>query len=813
MLNLSEIYYNYMQSFSKGQLHESEIQLIKLEGIVAKIYDKNLPKISENINLILEELASLNPDHLDNQPILQEINRGKNESVRDYLLRLIDLNRRLNEKSRTIALLKYNLEIFTAKMLLTWEQFRNKKSEIPLQQLCNGMIDKLVNLHLQLNKQIKSIPLVRNSILENEIPAQPNTITLRLWQRPAQKNDTIFGMRSDGHISLDICNKDGQRKYISFYVNQNEPPIESAPHIINSIASNLHLPKPDTKTGHFGSTTDDISRLHLSNDQRRYTDCSKVVIECTDDHRLDIHAAYQWADQLLQDKTEHYHFYKNNCSSLVLKGLRIAGSEKFLKFEDAIHGVKSPKSVFNYANNLANHIQQLNFKEKLGKSNIYENDAARITDMLSVANKLIDGIILNLSKNSENYTQLPDMLKNIQKEFNSCLAEINNKSLNVVMSALDDQLNKWIADFQSDLFKDADVRDLIEMLINLKNSSSVLRINKFMMSICENLNAQLPANQKLHFNNLTNIDNVNAVLMQNKLLLDDSVEKFNKQDQNKIHEARGEVNQYLYFNRLATSTSNDKINLLAKLKLFFPSLQNDCVDLAMLVKSGKDQFSNQATSAANKPSIFNPFKWRARHQWFENQTRDSIQITLQDNDKFQTNKDKIIAIRSLVASRKPAWWKFWRSKECDRYRQMEQKAKLICIVDDFCRGKIDLPRLASAIDAIKHSYPVNLQAHITDFVDSCKFCYEQYSREYDTNLDNDINSKTSMRIRLKNKLSTYAQLLEAKFSHDVPAYPQYVIKAYDIAKTATPDTGNTLTALTSLHFDLEKARYPLRRCW
>lgn len=220
---------------------------------------------------------------------------------------------------------------------------------------------------------------------------KPNTITLRIWHNTAPgKRRTLFGHDSNGHISVNVCDENGDSHYVSVY--HSDTPEYSL------ISDLLNIPSMNSTKGRFDTNINDILR-YVDNEfgHNKFVECQEIIFDCNKNHALDIKKSVLRADELLRDGID-FDFYSNNCSRVGLSVLLAAGANQFVSPPDAY--VISPHDVMQYGMAVKNTLDSLDDKLNLNKKNIE-----------TLLQDLIKG-----STNSDGVKQMQELGKNFNLE-------------------------------------------------------------------------------------------------------------------------------------------------------------------------------------------------------------------------------------------------------------------------------------------------------------------------------------------------------------------------------------------------------------
>lgn len=206
--------------------------------------------------------------------------------------------------------------------------------------------------------------------------SKPGTITLGIWYYCLSgKRSTIFGHISDGHITVDVCDANGDSHYVSFY-SANSPEKDL-------VTKLLHIPSYHSTQGQFLQKMDDVFSYvgHENGVSHKFVEYQEIVFDCNKNHALNINAAVQWADALLNpDNPSEFNFYFNSCAVVGLSGLLASGTSHYVDAPDV--NILTSQEVFDYGKAVKHKLDSL--ENKL-------TDIAAQGDLETVLSHLISG--------------------------------------------------------------------------------------------------------------------------------------------------------------------------------------------------------------------------------------------------------------------------------------------------------------------------------------------------------------------------------------------------------------------------------------
>lgn len=297
----------------------------------------------------------------------------------------------------------------------------------------------------QTDKQLKQIDNKKNQ----------NTIVIRTWLTSANDDDQreVMGIPSDGHTTVELCNSEGEKIYLGFYVlpNRDKSTIAKA-------FKKFGLPSPDQGVGYFVDLAYDES---LVGSGKKFSRCETVVVKCDrPGANLDFATAYQWAQETLakypEKITKHgrtiriltdYNFYNNNCSSFAAAVLRKAGASSYLPYSGkSIINIDTPIAVRDYAKSLEAALKkaELTHRESEVTANLAMSQKDKYVSYLKLAIKRLK--LLNSEANNPDIKCLIDALSKYITKLNNTqpdnLSNLINELFNTLYRTVSDLIEK-----------------------------------------------------------------------------------------------------------------------------------------------------------------------------------------------------------------------------------------------------------------------------------------------------------------------------------------------------------------------------------
>lgn len=774
---------------------------------------------------------------------IHEINfdRKDNEHSRDFIAELKITYSKLQETKKNIEDIK--TKIFFCTNVLSKEKQTNYRTK-----LMNWLNKAVVQID-------ETLPIVEKTILNaygQELPVRPNTITLRVWYTsPEEERAQIAGMSSDGHASLDICDKAGNRKYISFLPADEEPSIK-ANFFSRTFSKILHIPKNDSYLGINEDPLGDTMSYLDPDDKGKYYyhEYKEIIFDCSQTNGLNIDTVMEWA-QSVQNKLHKYdnakkeivdpvdkekilfNFYSENCSSLVLAGLKAAESERLVPFDSfrSLTYVVTPEHLLRYGHALNKQILLKN-SETEWHAHVYANEQEKVQALLELTLKKIDCITLireiqigNQKENNKEitddafYKDLKALRQRIETYFEMAKL-IQDSSIyklaDEMIVFLNDKTNEFKLNYES---KENDLKELtddVAVILNLtKNyfSSKIGFVNQLNLRV---------ANQREKNNKTKKIVSGSSLRQifddsQNKLLnikFTELLDKFQLdkpfftkavaiQDAIKWHmeQMKSLAIQFEQASRAKTLTEakaneiNKLVIMLRKNIYFLRGLRGDINQQLF--------FNHPVTELNEKDHMLTPLKTLFGVDKPVSEVLDVIQAGIENLKTANNFKDtlnlpdnfykKMYLIDKVKQASRPSAWKFWRRKERIAFDDMYYQVKLLAINQGYAKGDFSTIQYLALLKNLIIGMPVKSRGTLESYISQFKLTYANKVEAYKQ--DNSLQSD------LKELGQTYARELRKIISTQQPG------RLNKISKKALEVTKEDATTLVDQACEAESVIY------
>lgn len=310
---------------------------VKQNGqLLKELLKKKFPAFIEQINieslpepLNLEELFS----HTKNESSTKSSLKEQRDTFTEKLSRISSVKKRILEL-RDFYYYPYSLSRFD----------RNDQ----IAEKCIKILTVLQTCETILKTQLCAIDTIEDQDKKNCI------IVRTFFKKDKQKK--ILCIPSSGHITIEFHRSLNDSIYVGFYADKT--PQQKKPEdtffkrifkkAIARFFKELRLPNP---TSTFPVTFVTLnSDLDLIGPDKKFDEYHTTIIPCDRlGAELDFENGYLWAQRFVKNPLDDFNIYKNNCSTVVLNGLKAAGAEQYLSSSSPID---TPTNVMEYAKNL-----------------------------------------------------------------------------------------------------------------------------------------------------------------------------------------------------------------------------------------------------------------------------------------------------------------------------------------------------------------------------------------------------------------------------------------------------------------------------
>ncbi len=290
--------------------------------------------------------------------------------------------------------------------------------------------------------------------------------------------------------------------------------------------------------------------------------------------------------------------------------------------------------------------------------------------------------------------------------------------------------------------------------------NKLLRINNAITRI-----AELRQECKLRLEELQKSAEVNTPEVQQELNSLRRLVTFHENTLTLLREARGELQQRLYFDVSSfEKIGHESVTLLSSLKALLPVENSDKINIIPKLfdafKKSLNPQANNNVQPQEKPSILKFWLWKQRELLIEAETRKEIANIL-SNSKLRPLQ-RLTAIRVLIAEHRPASYAFWRREENQRYQQLEREAVLVCLLQSFTEGYVTEPEFANYLEQYSQKFLPGKTGEQRDNKRNFDIAVERFKAERAANagkIDSEENFKALVKdMAIRN--STYLRLIK-----------------------------------------------------
>jgi hypothetical protein len=484
-----------------------------------------------------------------------------------------------------------------------------------------------------------------------------------------------------------------------------------------------------------------------TDDDRNFSVKYSVTIPCL--NPMSFKDVSAWANQIKNNPIEqNYQFYGSggdNCSTYILRGLTAAGADKVHPFKANLLNMITPKDVFNYAKVIESKQRTRELEEQLKltseESNIKYTREKRTSIMLELTATKIESFIRQCIL--ENNANQPNEDGQLLKDLESIVKKLINFSDRIKMqegvSLIIQDANIKLSEDWSNLFLNHKINGKIynkieKIMPALSTLRHFLNLNT---QHCNSIETILTNTQQLftahseyalHKNGI--ISNINTTALhiednsewdtyfRKNIVINSAIAKIMKNTKDTNHTSnlklirnqhikqlkkiQGANNAFIYFDQYGF-LPDDKLNLFKKLNDILPS--KDINQYTSLI-TYKDEQINSLQPQPEFKEI--PFRWwNPLERWKNHKAKQSYQAQQYIYDQVQSSNlgldHKIARIETCINDHKPSWWEsiFWgkevKKNEEKKYEELGFKAKIICTIQSFTNGEIDIIDFANQL--------------------------------------------------------------------------------------------------------------------
>jgi hypothetical protein len=483
------------------------------------------------------------------------------------------------------------------------------------------------------------------------------------------KEHKVLGVESGGHSTIEVRQKNSMPLYFGFYVDRRPAKLSFR----SRLAKRIGVPSPDKRTADF---------VELENDRLRYQ-CDVIRIPCS--AGLDCSAAYEYLaknkykkfdEKTWQPKLDDYQFYSRNCSSFVREALMKAQGKNPLPYSGAtILNLDTPMEVRAYAQQLRDKVL-LQRAEVIRGSNPVKDDKTHLIQAIHVLREincsrqyqvLVEAIIHRFTRIINFPSSVPSLFEDMEK-------------LMLKLEQLQPQTPDLVA------IKAAISGAITSLTMRVQNIELTL-IKVSIHTATHNLPGVKPPDMSSINTASSMLSYIDETL---KSLKTESSTDEAKSHITQLETIRGELYDLQYFKRDAEGR-HDIITQMAPYVLPNWTFNTIQPTMSNLIELG-------VSSLSGVPST--PFHASERET--------KLELHRIINDKERDLPAKLTDVSKLINKQRPWWtWLLWWTDTKKQFVNLENRGRLLCIMDAFLKGKITPSELGTKLAQTKNWLPTN----------------------------------------------------------------------------------------------------------